>query len=953
MMTSNLLSRFLPPTGSPSIYQAIRQDDEASDASDIENRSGMTLDEENLREPVQNYELEDALADAVESQTTTQSAMFMGHKLPPKTSAPRLPKTTGHGNNKHLRPRWMQTSPRILEADEGDDDVPASLLVEGNDDDDDPKPPAPPPRNTVDQDLPVPGPSTADIRDRWEATRTQQPLRPIPPQTPSARKRGARGYPTLAAVNPKEKAMWRWTNVENLDNFLKDVYIYYLGNGIWCIILVRALNLLTLAFVIGFTTFLSSCINYHIIRGSKTLDDVLIKKCMTKISTSATLLLWLLAFFWIGKLIQYILDIRRLCHMRDFYLYLLGISDPEIQTISWQGVVSRLMTLRDSNPATAGAVSAAHRKFMGSQSKQRMDAHDIANRLMRKDNYLIALFNKDILDLTLPVPFLRNRQLFSRTLEWNIKFCILDYVFNEQGQVRPLFLKDTHRRALSQGLRHRFLFAGVMNIFVAPFIVVYFMMHYFFRYFNEYQKNPSQIGSRQYTPLAEWKFREFNELWHLFQRRINMSYPFASRYVDQFPKDKTVQVSRFVAFVTGALASVLALVSLIDPELLVFEITHDRTVLFYLGIFGTAWAVARGLGPEETDVFDPEFALLEVIDFIHYRPAHWAGRLHSDDVRSEFAVLYQMKIVIFLEEILSMIFTPFVLWFSLPKCSDRLIDFFREFTVHVDGLGYVCSFAVFDFKKGTNAISQGRSSRRAGTWRDLRDDYFSTKDGKMLASYYGFLDNYSANPKPGAPYIPTSARRRFYPPPAFPTLGSALGAEATPRADRWDQPPIRPAPVAGPPGNQPLTRTSRFGAVAGMGAPSSPLTSMLLDPHHQPLFDLRCMSRPRAQSRSRSSRQPHPVSDTVSNMKDEPVPETASNAAATPGHPGVMANGGGGINESNLDESWRMNVADDTEDSEGPAEGEAVFAGAGVLGLIHQFQRVNTEGRAGATTVGI
>lgn len=243
MMTSNLLSRFLPPTGSPSIYEAIRQDDEASDASDIENRSGMTLDEENLREPVQNYELEDALADAVESQTTTQSAMFMGHKLPRKTSAPRLAHTTGHGNSKPLRPRWMQTSPRILEADEGDDDVPASLLVEGNDDDDYPKPPTPP-RNTIDQDLPVPGPSTRDMRDRWEATRTQQPLHSIPPQNPSGRKRAGRGFPTLAAVNPKEKAMWRWTNVENLDNFLKDVYIYYLGNGIWCIILGRALNLL-------------------------------------------------------------------------------------------------------------------------------------------------------------------------------------------------------------------------------------------------------------------------------------------------------------------------------------------------------------------------------------------------------------------------------------------------------------------------------------------------------------------------------------------------------------------------------------------------------------------------------------------------------------------------------------------------------------------------------------
>lgn len=61
--------------------------------------------------------------------------------------------------------------------------------------------------------------------------------------------------------------------------------------------------------------------------------------------------------------------------------------------------------------------------------------------------------------------------------------------------------------------------------------------------------------------------------------------------------------------------------------------------------------------------------------------------------------LYCLKISIFIEEIFSVIFTPFVLWFSLPKCSDRIIDFFREFTVHVDGVGYVCSFAVFNFQQ--------------------------------------------------------------------------------------------------------------------------------------------------------------------------------------------------------------------------------------------------------------
>ena len=699
----------------------------------------------------------------------------------------------------------------------------------------------------------------------------------------------------------------------------------------------------TFAFVVGFSTFLTNCIQYRKVPGSKTLDDVLVPKCTAKMSASSTFLLWLFTFFWIGKVVQYLLDVRRLKHMHDFYLYLLGIPDAEIQTISWQEVVGRLMTLRDANPATAGLVSAKHRKFLGSQSKQRMDAHDIANRLMRKENYLIALVNKEILDLTLPIPFLKNRQLYTRTLEWNINLCIMDYVFNEQGQVRTLFLRDTHRRALSEGLRRRFIFAGIMNIFVAPFIVVYFMMHYFFRYFNEYKKNPAQIGSRQYTPLAEWKFREFNELWHLFERRINMSYPFASRYIDQFPKDKTVQVARFVAFISGALASVLALASLVDPELFLgFEISPDRTVLFYLGIFGSVWAFARGLVPEETDVFEPEFALLELINFTHYFPSQWKGRLHSDEVRKDFAVLYQMKIVIFVEEILSMVFTPFVLWFSLPKCSDRLIDFFREFTVHVDGMGYLCSFAVFDFKKGTNVIPQG--DRPETGKHDPRADYFSTKDGKMLASYYGFLDNYGANNRSTHP----PGRRPFRPPPTFPTLGSPSGFETGAIGERLEQTPTRQAP--GPVmGHQSVMRRSRFGAT-DLGDHASPAPSMLLDAHHQPSTSgFRSASR-NAYPRYRPRPAPQ-ISDTIEDDDESPTREQArSQSKQTPQT--VASTGGAGTSESNLGDSWRMNPMSHGEDSRGD-EGEnvdAITGGAGVLGLIQQFQKANHEGR-GRTAV--
>lgn len=627
--------------------------------------------------------------------------------------------------------------------------------------------------------------------------------------------------------------------------------------------------------------------------------------------------------------------------MHDFYHYLLDVPDSDIQTISWQEVVGRLMALRDANPATAGAVSTKHRKYLGSQSKQRMDAHDIANRLMRKENYLIALFNKEILDLTLPVPFLRSRQLFSRTLEWNLNLCILDYVFNEQGQLRPLFLKSTHRSALSEGLRRRFIFAGIMNIFIAPFIVAYFLMHYFFRYFNEYQKNPSKIGSRQYTPLAEWKFREFNELWHLFERRIHMSYEPANAYVDQFPKDKTVQLSRFVAFIAGALLSVLALASVIDPELFLgFEITPDRTVLFYIGVFGTVYAATRGVVPEETQVFDPEHALLAVTSYTHYKPAHWQGKLHSDDVRKEFATLYQLKVIIFLEEILSMIFTPFVLWFSLPKCSDRLIDFIREFTVHVDGLGYVCSFAVFDFKRGTNLMPpephhpHPHLSRgiRAGH-PDLRGDYYSAKDGKMLASYYGFLDHYAAHPRPGGPH--PYQRHGFRPQHTANNLYSS-------HVDRWDHGGQQQSML-----RQSMAPTPRLGATTIGGGHPSPMASMLLDPHHQPsMSGIRPRLHPVAMSRYRPSRQVHPMADTIQSVdEDQPLDN-----AHQPLNANTMSGGGAVSDDSQIEESWRIHLAEGADDADGgendeTEDVEAVVGGGGVLGLIHQFQRVTNEGR--------
>lgn len=237
-------------------------------------------------------------------------------------------------------------------------------------------------------------------------------------------------------------------------------------------------------FVAVLFTFITQCVDYAKVPESKTLTQVVIKQCTRKMSLSWSFGIWLYSFFFIWKSAQYFFEIRRLIYVRNFFAHLLEIPDQDMQTISWQDVVARIMTLRDENPTTATNMPRDCRRFIGSRSKGRLDAHDIANRLMRKDNFLIAMINKDVIDLSLPLPFIKKKQLFSRTMEWYLQYCILDMAFNEFGQVRQDFLRADRRSALSQKLRQRLYFAGLLNLIFAPVVLVYVVIVYFFTYYN-------------------------------------------------------------------------------------------------------------------------------------------------------------------------------------------------------------------------------------------------------------------------------------------------------------------------------------------------------------------------------------------------------------------------------------------------------------------------------------
>ena len=241
-----------------------------------------------------------------------------------------------------------------------------------------------------------------------------------------------------------------------------------------------------------------------------------------------------------------------------------------------------------------------------------------------------------------------------------------------------------------------------------------------------------------------------------------------------------------------------------------------------------------------------------------------------------------MKVTIFLEEVFSVIFTPFILWWSLPKCSDRIIDFFREFTVHVDGIGYVCSFA--EFKLGIEGVCPSlpkftgintdinKQQLNAANADTLRNDYFSTKDNKMMASYMGFIQQYHA---PGKGVKRTQ-----------PTHPSMLPLSPTQTIDgRWRAP--QDQRLHNP--SQSLYRDSQGRTTASM------MRSSLLDHHHQP----------------RNTRLFQP------SLREE----DEDSESGTPRY------------RSNLGESFVSNGIGEGVDEERPSSA----AGAGVLDLLNQF----------------
>jgi len=470
---------------------------------------------------------------------------------------------------------------------------------------------------------------------------------------------------TFLLPKPKGKDLLK----DKSDDFYQEIYDYYYRKGFVCIVLERVCHLITIAFVICFSVFLFGCVDYSLISEENSLlSEVIVDQCVYKLSWKLKFFLSGFIILWLYLFINYFSEFLRLRKIHYFYKCKLKIPDRDIQSISWNTIIKKIIKLYNEEKA----------ELEDQSNIDELDAHKIINIIMRKENFFIALINKDCIKFS--IPFFESKQLLTNVLEWNVQWCINNFVYDKDGHVKEYFLDRDKKLNLSKSLSQRFQMMGIVNLILLPFLLIFTIVYSFFKYSEEIYHQPGSIMKRTYSLLARWKFRQFNELPHDFEKRLNRSYESSMTYLNQFPNSRFSIISKLIVFISGSIITVLTILTLIDQEFFnSFEITRGCSVLFYIGIFTSILAFTKGqINDENYKEYDPQMLMENIAQETHYYPKRWREEAYSDDVKSEFESYFDKKIFLILRDIYGLILTPFILMITLPSCSYKLLTFLKN-----------------------------------------------------------------------------------------------------------------------------------------------------------------------------------------------------------------------------------------------------------------------------------
>uniref|UniRef100_A0A8C4S449 Autophagy-related protein 9 n=1 Tax=Erpetoichthys calabaricus TaxID=27687 RepID=A0A8C4S449_ERPCA len=524
-------------------------------------------------------------------------------------------------------------------------------------------------------------------------------------------------------VHVPEGSKSLWHHIENLDLFFQRVYNLHQKNGFTCMLLGEIFELVQLVFVVAFTVFLANCVDYDILFANKmvnhthhlhesikvTLPDAFLPAnvCSARIRNNVVVIFIMViaGVFWLHRLIKFIYNICCYWEIRSFYINALKISMADLPYFTWQEVQARIIEIQKEHQMCI--------------HKKELTELDIYHRILRFKNYMVAMVNKSLLPIRYRLPMLGDVIFYTRGLKYNFELIFFwgpGSLFENEWSLKPEYKRGGNRLELADKLSARILWIGIANFLLCPIILIWQILYAFFSYTEVIKREPGSLGARCWSLYGRCYLRHFNELDHELMSRLSKGYKASSKYMNCFMSPLLTVVAKNVAFFAGSILAVLISLTIYDEDVLAVE--HVLTTITLLGVCIT---ICRSFIPDKHMVFCPEQLLKVILAHIHYMPDHWQGNAHRYETRDEFSQLFQYKAVFILEELLSPVITPFILIFCLRRKSLEIIDFFRNFTVEVVGVGDTCSFAQMDVRQHGHPAWMSAGKTEASIYQQAED----------------------------------------------------------------------------------------------------------------------------------------------------------------------------------------------------------------------------------------
>lgn len=174
-------------------------------------------------------------------------------------------------------------------------------------------------------------------------------------------------------------------------------------------------------------------------------------------------------------------------------------------------------------------------------------------------------------------------------------------MFNRKYQIRPAFYLDP------QSLKRRFILCGAVQALFMPFVLFFMILHFSFQ--NAYDlKSTQNLGPKEWSLVAKWTFREFNELPHDFERRLAPSYRAAEHYLDLFGQNEIFAAAgRILVFVGGSIGAVLFVFAAMNDAILLHVKIAQWNLLWFAGVAGIVFSIGKVMVPDNAVANAPNY----------------------------------------------------------------------------------------------------------------------------------------------------------------------------------------------------------------------------------------------------------------------------------------------------------------------------------------------------------